>query len=177
MDSIIIALLATIAACIGSYMTWKISKRNASGAIDTSVASDLWAEGGQIRTELRTELTETKTALREASKAVTELKDEIRLSRQETHDARAEALELKKQLNMLTQQITELHRTQMEALKEIKTGNTLTLAELADNIESRRIMALPKKDRTDMETAHLDTASERLSDDLAADQTNDKETS
>ncbi len=177
MSTVIIGALAAIAAVIGSFVTWKISKRNTSGSIDTSEASDLWAEGSQLRAELRTELTETKAALHTAAEAITELKDEIRLSREETHGARTEALELRIHIAALTEQITELHKTQMEALKEVKTGNTLTLAGLADNAETRRIMEIPKKDRTNTEQGHLDTALERLSVDQAADQTDDKEAS
>ncbi len=175
MNIIIIALLGFVSACIGSYATWKISKRTASGDVAASTASDLWAEGGQIRTELRAELTETKTALKEAATAVTELKDEIRLSRQETHDAREETQQLKSQISALTEQITELHGMQMEALKEVKTGNTLTIAGLADNAETRRILAVPKEKRTEKEREHLKTAPDRLPDDQAVDQTEDKE--
>ncbi len=177
MSSSVVVLLGVLTACLGSFVTWKIAKRNASGAIDTSVASDLWAEGGQIRTELRAELAETKEALKDALKAVLELRDEIRLSRQQTDDAREETLELKKHLVSLTEQIINLKETQTEALKEVKTGNTLTIAELADNAETRRILDILKKDRTAKETEHLNTASDRLPDDLAADQTKDKETS
>jgi sRNA-binding protein len=180
--TLIIAALTAVVALVGSLVTWMISKRNASGAIDTSVAADLWAEGGKIRGELRTDLADTKAALTAAAAAVTELKDEIRLSREETAAAREESRlsreetrEMKAHITSLTAQISELHRTQIEALNEVKTGNTLTIGGMADNAESRRIMEVPKAARTSHEADHLDTATDRLPSDLAADQTQDKE--
>lgn len=181
-STLLIAALTAAVALVGSFVTWKVSKRNASGAIDTSVAADLWAEGGKIRGELRTDLAETKAALTLAATAVTELKDEIRLSREETAAAREEGRlsreetrEMKAQITDLTAQISELHRTQVEALKEVKTGNALTIGGMADNAESRRIMGILKGDRTAHEIDHLDTASDRLPDNLAANQEKDKE--
>lgn len=129
MTSIIIAAFATIAAVIGSFVTWKISQRNTSGAIDTSVAADLWEEGGKIRGELRTDLAETKAALVDAVAAVTALNDELRLSREKTEAALEEirqshqaTRELKAQITALTAQITELQRTALEALTNTKTN-------------------------------------------------------
>ncbi len=185
----LIGVLTVLMAGVGSWVTWKISKRNASGAIDTSVAADLWAEGGKIRGELRVDLTETKkqladtsAALREAVAAITALNDEIRLSREQTAEAqeehrlsRMETKELKLHITELTGQITELHRAQLEALREVKTGNTLTLGGLADNVESRRIMDVPEGDRTDHEQEHLRTAADRLPPDLAARQPDDND--
>jgi len=169
MDTIIIAAFAAITAVIGSIVTWRVARRHTSGEIDTSEAADLWAEGGKIRSELREELKETKAALREAANAVIGLRDEIRLSRQETTDARNEALKLQVQLAGLVREVAELHLA-------IKTGNILTIGGLADNAESRRIMALPKEDRTESETEHLDTAGERLPPNQAADQSKDRGT-
>jgi len=187
--AILIALITAVTAVVGSFVTWKISKRNTSGAIDTSVAADLWAEGGKIRGELRTDLAETKqkledtnTALREAVAVVTALNDEIRLSREETR-------ELKGQIAALTAQVTELHRSQVKALRnqsglkeqtadlhnEVKTQNSLSLGGLADNAETRRILAIPPEARTRHEQAHLDTATDRLPPDLAAWQPGDEE--
>lgn len=194
--TILIAVLTAVTAVIGSFVTWKISKRNTSGAIDTSVAADLWAEGGQIRGELRTDLAETKkqleatnTSLREAVAAVSALNDDIRLSREETTVAREETRELKVQITKLTAQITQLHAAQLEALhrqtglqaqavelhNEVQTKNSLTLGGLADNAETRRILTIPEEKRTKHEQDHLDTASERLPPDLAAPQERDKD--
>lgn len=180
MTSIIIVAITAVAAVIGSYVTWRIAKRNTSGAIDTSVAADLWAEGGKIRGELRTDLAETKVALNDAITAVKALNDELRLSRERTESAleesrlsRQETRELKTQITELTGQLTELHQVQIAALQEVQTHNTLTIGGLADNIESRRIMDIPKNKRTDEEHEHLRTASNRLPDDLAASQKGD----
>jgi len=193
--TLIIAAFTLVTALVGSWVTWKVSKRNASGAIDTSVAADLWAEGGKIRGELRTDLADTKTALGEAVEAVKSLNDELRLSREKTDAAleesrlsRQETRELKTQIAQLTEQITELHRAQIDALTaqttklteqtgavcdEVKTKNGLTLGGLADNAESRRILAIPEGERTAHEREHLRTASDRLPDDLAASQKDD----
>lgn len=176
----LIALITAITAIVGSFVTWRIAKRTSSGAIDTSQASDLWAEGGAIRGELRADLASTKTALQQAASAVTALNEELRLSREKTDAAveeirlsRQETRALKAQITKLTAQINDLHRAQMEALSEVKTYNTLTLGAMADNAESRRILAVPKAERTEHEREHLRTAPERLSDDLAASQEGD----
>lgn len=183
MSIIIAAALAPIAAVIGAFITLKISKRNSSGAINTSDATDLWEEGGNIRKELREDLSTTKEALTAAVTAVNALNEELRLSRDKTEAAleesrlsRKETGELKTQITELTAQIADLHRTSLEALTQVKTNNTLTLGGMADNAESRRIMDVPRSDRTPHERDHLDSASDRLPDDLAADQTKDKET-
>lgn len=194
--SLIIAAFTVVTALVGSWVTWKISKRNTSGAIDTSVAADLWAEGGKIRGELRTDLAETKKklddttdALREAATAITDLNTEIRESREETAAAleesrlsRQETRELKEQIKALTSQITELHKAQLEAMKaqtesiaektdavkkEVKTKNGNTLGELADHAETRRVLQIPEGERTDAERAHLDVIPDLLDEDLA----------
>jgi len=194
--TVLIALITAFAAVIGSFVTWKISKRNASGAIDTSVAADLWAEGGKIRGELRTDLAETKekleetnTALREAVAAVSALNDDIRLSRKETEAAleesrlsRKEGHERATQITALTAQVAQLLRNQSgisqqatDLCNEVKTKNSLSLGGLADNTETRRILAIPPEDRTRHEQDHLDTATDRLPADLAAWQPGDEE--
>jgi len=189
MSAILIAAFTAVAMIVGSFVTWRIAKRTSSGAIDTSQASDLWAEGGKIRSELRVDLTATKqqledtsAALREAVAAITALNEEIRRSREETEAAREEyrlsrqeTRELKTQITELTAQITELHRTQVTALAEVSTHNSLTLGGMADNDETRRILAVPKADRTPHEEDHLRTAPERLPDNLAASQGSDDE--
>lgn len=38
---------------------------------------------------------------------------------------------------------------------EVKTANSLSLAQLGDATESRRISDIPVKDRTDLEKAHV----------------------
>ncbi len=125
-------------------------------------------------------------ALREAVAAITALNNEIRLSREEAEASRRETRGLKSQIAALTAQVTELHAAQIHALKdqttqlteqttavsdEVRTKNGITLGGLADNTETRRILDIPEGDRTEHEREHLRTASERLPDDLAADQT------
>jgi len=183
--AIAIAVLTAVTAVIGSFVTWKIAKRNASGAIDTSVAADLWAEGGKIRTELRTDLADTKqkleetnTALRSAVAAVSALNDEIRAARER---ADCERVELREQISALTAQVTELSRAQTaqttnlsarttDLHNEVKTSNGLTIGGLADNTETRRILAVPSHLRTAAELEHLRSAPDRLPPDLAARQ-------
>ncbi|MGI8624181.1 MAG: hypothetical protein ACR2NB_12020 [Solirubrobacteraceae bacterium] len=196
--TLLIAVLTAVVALIGTAATYWLGRRNTSGAIDTSVAADLWNEGGKIRAELRTDLADTKSALTAATTAVTALNDELRLSREKTDAAleesrlsRQETRELKAQIVELTTQITELHRAQIDALtaqttklteqtsavsNEVKTKNGITLGGLADNAETRRILAISEAERTEHEREHLRTAADRLPDDLAADQTKDTET-
>lgn len=178
----LIALITAATAIVGSFVTWRIAKRTSSGAIDTSQASDLWAEGGAIRGELRADLASTKTALQQAATAVSALNEELRLSREKTDAAleesrlsRQETRELKVQITELKAQMTELHKTQMNALNEVKTHNTLSIGGMADNAESRRILNVPKDERTEHEREHLRTAPDRLPDDLAASQEGDND--
>ncbi len=56
MTTILIAAFTPIAAVIGGYFTLWIAKRNKSGTTRTSEAAELWAEGKEMRAELRAEL-------------------------------------------------------------------------------------------------------------------------
>lgn len=42
-----------------------------------------------------------------------------------------------------------------EVKHEVKTGNSQTLAQLADAVETRRVDEIPKKDRTPLEQSHI----------------------
>lgn len=42
-----------------------------------------------------------------------------------------------------------------KVLKEVKTGNSQTLAQLSDAVESRRIRNIPLKKRTRLEKSHI----------------------
>lgn len=42
-----------------------------------------------------------------------------------------------------------------EVHEEVKTGNSQTLAQLADAVETRRIDEIPVKDRTTLEKSHV----------------------
>lgn len=167
------ALAVIIAAAITGYVTWMIAKRSSSGAIDTSEAAKLWDEGTGMRQELRKEVIELKAQLITAIAAITALNHEITSSRQETEAAREETRKSRAETRVLMAQIEALHAETTNVLDEVKTSNALTIGALADNTESRRILEIPSRDRTDQEKMHLDTASDRIPDDKRASQNGD----
>jgi hypothetical protein len=155
MEPIYGALAVVLVALVTGFVTWRASSRAKSGKIDTSEAATLWDEGTKMRLELRNEVTTLKAQLTEAITAITDLNREIKASRSETERAREETRLSRAETRRLMGQIEELHG-------EVKTSNRLTMGALADNIETRRILLLPKEDRTPVEFEHLASAGERL---------------
>ena len=160
------SLLATIgivcAALITGAVTWLVAKRSKSGAINTSEAATLWDEGTKMRVELRDEVTLLKAQLADAITAVTELNREIKASRSETERAREETRKSRAETRQLMAQIEQVHG-------EVKTSNALTMGALADNTETRRILDIPREQRTTVEQQHLATAGDRLPTDQRPD--------
>jgi biopolymer transport protein ExbB/TolQ len=149
------ALAVIVVSLISGYVTWLVARRTTSGKIDTSEAAKLWDEGTAMRLELRDEVAALKTQLHEAVVAVTGLNREIQASRAETEASREETRLSRAETRRLMSQIEELHG-------EVRTHNQLTIGQLADNTETRRIQEIPKEDRTAFEDAHLAGADERL---------------
>jgi chromosome segregation ATPase len=148
-DTTIAAIFAgAVVALITGLFGWKIAKRTNSGKVDTTTAETLWTEGTNMRVELRAEVADLKKQLVDAATAISELTKEIRQSRSETEDAR-------KEIRLLVQQISNVH-------DEVKTSNALTIGALMDNQETRRILEIPKGERSDAENEHVATASDRM---------------
>lgn len=148
------AIAVVLAALITGTVTWRIARRTKSGKIDTSEAATLWDEGTRMRLELREEVDSLKTQLSEAISAVYDLNREIKASRAETARANEETMKSRAETKQLMAQIELLHG-------EVKTFNALTMGNLADNQETRRILEVPKEQRTDTEFEHLASASDR----------------
>ena len=148
------AAALVLVSVVTGFVTWRISQHAKSGKIDTSEAATLWEEGTKMRLELREEVISLKAQLAEAITAVTELNREIKASRAETERAREETRLSREETQALMAQIEELHG-------EVKTSNRLTMGALADNAETRRILLIPKGDRTDTEFEHLASAGDR----------------
>lgn len=161
MTPLYVAIAGLLAAMVGSLVTWLISRRTKSGKIDTSEAATLWDEGTKMRLELRKEVTSLKSQLSEAITAVTELNQEIKAARLEAERAREETRQSRAETRELLHQIEILHEGQVELHDEVKTHNALTMGALADNQETRRILDVPKEDRTPVEFEHLASVGER----------------
>lgn len=71
--ALLLGILGTVA---GAVVTYLVARRQRSGAVATSEAATLWAEGTQMRRELRDEV----VALREEVKR---LRDEVDTLRRE----------------------------------------------------------------------------------------------
>lgn len=149
------AAAVVLVAVISGAVTWAVARRTNSGKIDTSEAAKLWDEGTNMRLELRAEVLSLKSQLSEAITAVTELNREIKASRAETERAREETRQSREETRQLMAQIAEVHT-------EVKTSNALTIGALADNTETRRILEIPKADRSQVENEHVATAGDRL---------------
>lgn len=155
MEPLVGAFGIIVVAIVSGMVTLMVAKRAKSGKIDTSEAAKLWDEGTTMRLELRKEVESLKSQLAEAITAVTDLNREIKFSRRETELAREEARKSREETKKLMEQI--------ESVKdEVKTSNALTIANLADNTETRRILELLPEDRSTAEKQHIDTAGERL---------------
>lgn len=151
MGAIYSAISLVLVAFVSGMVTWRVSLRAKSGRIDTSEAEKLWDEGTAMRLELRTEVSTLKEQLNQATESVILLNREIRLARAETIAARRETDKTREGLIILMKQIEDLAR-------EVSTNNTLTLGDLAENAETRRILEIPKRIRTLVEIRHLETA-------------------
>lgn len=183
------ALAVVFAATATGYFAYRSAKRATSGGVDTSAAASLWDESAKMRSELRDEVVALKAQLTEAITVVTTLNREITHQRQETEAAREETRKSREETRTLMAQIDELHgetkgvldevrsanAETKGVLKEVQTANALTMGQLADNQETRRITVIPQGDRTTQEQEHLDTAAQRMPDDLRAQQPADPE--
>lgn len=148
--AIIVAIIAATVAVGGPLVTWRIAKRQHSGAINTSDAVQLWTESATMRSDLRTEIVGLRAQLVEASKNITNLLAQIATSNAATASAREETRQSRLETAQLRLDILSVHA-------EVKTGNALTMGALADNAESRRISRIPRDRRTDSENEHINT--------------------
>lgn len=155
MDAIYAALGIIAVALISGLFTLLVARRTKSGKIDTSEAASLWVEGNAMRKELRDEVVFLKGELKDAITAINNLNTEIRKSRAETAKLREDNLRQNGEMQKLLNHIEELH-------KDVRTSNSLSIGALADNAETRRILQIPKEERTYMEKLHLATAHERV---------------
>lgn len=183
------ALAVVLAATVTGWFAWRISKHSSSGSIGSSTAQSLWDAGNDLRvlmaaerveltkevSALKNEIRELKVDLRESiastvalNREIRQSRDETALAREETRLSRAETRELMAQIDALHLETKDVLNETKDVLHEVKTSNALTMGQLADNSESRRIDAIPKGDRTTQEQEHLRSASERLPDALRA---------
>lgn len=155
MDPILGAIAVVLVASISGWVTLRVSHRTKSGKIDTTEAAKLWDEGTLMRGELRDKVVSLEGQLRAVTTAMLELNQELRHSHDETTVAREET--------RLSREETRLLMIEIKDVKsEIKTANALSIGALADNTETRRILEIPKDDRTNAENEHVATASDRI---------------
>ena len=146
----IVGILGLIGVAIGAYVSWHVSKRENSGTIATSKAADLWEEGAAIRTDLRSEIIGLRSQLTEASLRIRDLVEQIGAANMLAREAREDARLLKIETIQLRADVAAVH-------VEVKTGNALTMGQLADYDESRRIKLIPPAERTEAENEHVDS--------------------
>jgi len=163
MELVVESVAVVMVALVTAAGTWLVARRTTSGRIDTTEAATLWDEGTQMRLELRNEVLSLKLQLTEAIAAITSLNHEIKASRAETEYARSETRRSREETRMSRAETRELMMQIEELHGEVKTGNALTMGQLADNTETRRILELSKEDRSVLEAEHLATAGARMS--------------
>lgn len=144
-----------LVALVSGFFTWRIAKQTKSGKIDTTEAAKLWDEGTEMRRELKEEVVSLRARLTEAINAISDLNSAIERARAETERAREETHKSREETQQLMAQIAAISG-------EVKTSNQLTIANLADNTETRRILGVPEDERSKMEQQHIDTAGDRL---------------
>lgn len=128
-------ILGVVGAAFSALAAYAIAKRQRSGKIDSSEAETLWAEGQQMRQELRAE-------------TVT-LREEVLALRSEAVAARNESSAMRLELATLREESTETH-------KAMETLRTECAALHAEIIALRAQMA--------DETASRDKLTEKLDD-------------
>lgn len=155
--TILIAVIGFVAAIITGLVSWAVARRRNSGNIDTSDAASLWTESTQMRKDLRNEVDGLRKELKEAGMKfdaavlqINGLLREIAFANTAIANAREETRTAREETAQLRAVINDVHA-------EVKTYNALTMGVLADNQESRRIMAIPPELRTPGETEHLNT--------------------
>lgn len=157
MTQVLIALLALIGVVVGAAVTWLLGKRANSGRVATAPAETIFAEGQDFRrvliervNALQAALTGTQEALASATVQITRLLSELEENNHALAQSRMESVRATGEISKLRLAIAAVH-------DEVKTGNSQTIAQLADNDESRRINEIPHADRTKTEREHLDT--------------------
>lgn len=96
-------VLGVVGAALSALAAWAIAMRQRSGRIDTTEAETLWAEGQQMRQELRAE--------------TVVLREEVLALRSEAVAARNESSAMRLELATLREESLVTHRA-MEALRE-----------------------------------------------------------
>jgi hypothetical protein len=154
---ILAAAVSGLAAVLVSRRAGSSVDRKASGQIDTTDAGVLWVEARALRDDLSkrvdqltAETNSLRTELRDASVMITKLLSQLELARAATELARAATEEAKAETIGLRDDIASVHQA-------VTTANAQSLAQLADNTESRRIAEIPLAERTATEREHIDT--------------------
>lgn len=149
----LLALVGVLAGVLGKYL---IDKRRSSGSVGTSSAAVIFQEGQEFRRDLMSSNTAALLQAENLRKEIARLNDqiskllgelahtgeELARSREETFQSRLEIAKLRVAVEAVHEQVT--------------TGNAQSIAQLADNQESRRIADIPMEDRTPMERGHID---------------------
>jgi predicted nucleic acid-binding Zn-ribbon protein len=107
------ALAVIVVGAIAAYGTYWVARRQSSGTIKTSDASDLWAESQAMRAELRTE--------------VIGLREEIVVLNKELRDLRVEMRALRKRLVVSEARIETIgdkSEADIKRVEEAATGPT-----------------------------------------------------
>lgn len=152
--AVLAALGVVLAAVVTGLVTWAVARRAKSGKVNTTEAAKLWDEGTTMRQELRIQVSVLEKQITALTANIVTLNQAIESARNETEAARYETRQSRAETRVLMRQIDALHG-------EVKTNNTLTIAALADNQETRRILLVPKDERTPVEFQHLSTVNER----------------
>lgn len=95
---IIVAVLAAVGVGVTGLVTWLVARRQTSGSVATSDASQLWQEGQSIRADMRTEIVGLRAELAASRKETAELRIELAATRGETRALRAELVALRRRL-------------------------------------------------------------------------------
>lgn len=150
-ESIILGAIGFVTATVTGLVSWAVARRRSSGTIATSDAASLWTESTQMRQDLRREVEGLRRELRETVDKLDAAIAQLVIANEAAAAAREETRIARDETAALREEIKNIH-------DEVRTSNALTMGAMADNQESRRILAIPTEQRTDAEVEHLETA-------------------
>lgn len=120
---LVLALGAFGAALVGAVSAWLVGRQQRSGRVDTSEASDLWAESKAIRedyrqqiADLRTELARMETRLADANTALATANTRLADANTRVEELRTEVLRLREMCGQ-TNEGVDLIRREIAAVR------------------------------------------------------------
>lgn len=97
----VVVIVAVGGAAITAVTTYLINRRTSSGRIDTTEAATLWEEARSVRQELRAEVVQLRSDIKDSQEKVDRLEDQHLQCLQESNELRTQVADLTQQVKLL----------------------------------------------------------------------------